>query len=57
MNRFFNKSLLVVAGMSLVMSACTETAERVSRLDSLAIAVTPAENREYSFTDKKSGFW
>ena len=57
MNRFFNKSVLVVAGMSLVMSACTETAERVSRLDSLGIAVTPAENREYSFTDKKSGFW
>ena len=26
-------------------------------VDELAVTVTPQENREYSFTDKKSGYW
>lgn len=41
--------------------ACTPTEKqseiRSFSVDELAVAVTPQENREYSYTDKKAGFW
>ncbi len=57
MGKFFNRHMFAIAGMSIAFYACTEKTESVSPLDSLGIEVSPVENREYSFTDKKSGFW
>lgn len=57
MGKFFNRHMLAIAAMSIALYACTEKTERVSPLDSLGVEVSPVENREYSFTDKKSGFW
>lgn len=31
--------------------------QQISMVDRMGISVSPSENREYSFTDKKSGFW
>lgn len=42
----------------LSISACGNTENNeMSPLDSLGITVSSAENREYSYTDKKSGYW
>lgn len=57
MGKFFNRHMFAIAGMSIALYACTEKTESVSPLDSLGIEVSSVENREYSFTDKKSGFW
>ncbi|MBW3130732.1 amylo-alpha-1,6-glucosidase [Hymenobacter profundi] len=53
----------VLAG--LLLTTCSPTHSRVATLaltpsmllDQLAIDVTPAENREFSFTDKQSGYY
>lgn len=57
MSKFFNRHMFAIAGMSIAFYACTEKTGSVSPLDSLGIEVSSVENREYSFTDKKSGFW
>ena len=57
MNGFLNRHIFAITGISLVIAACTQSADIASPLDSLGVEVTSAENREYSFTDKKSGFW
>jgi glycogen debranching enzyme len=43
---------LMATGMILAAS-CTGK----YHIDSLGVPVTPEENREYSYTDKKSGYW
>jgi hypothetical protein len=43
---------LLVAGIALASSCSDE-----HHTDSLGITVTLEENREYSYTDKKSGYW
>lgn len=43
---------LMAAGITMVCSCSGEY-----HTDSLGISVTPEENREYSYTDKKSGYW
>ena len=45
---------LLAAGAVLTAS-CTGKKEYLT--DSLGVSVTPDENREYSYTDKKSGYW
>ena len=45
-------STLMATGMILAAS-CTGK----YHIDSLGVPVTPEENREYSYTDKKSGYW
>ncbi len=45
---------LLAAGTVLAAS-CTGKGEYLT--DSLGVSVTPEENREYSYTDKKSGYW
>lgn len=57
MSKFFNRHMFAIAGLSIAFYACTEKTESVSPLDTLGIEVSSVENREYSFTDKKSGFW
>lgn len=57
MSKFFNRHMFAIAGLSIAFYTCTEKTGSVSPLDSLGIEVSSVENREYSFTDKKSGFW
>ena len=43
-----------------LLAACTFMAASCNQkyhIDSLGVEVTPEENREYSYTDKKSGYW
>jgi hypothetical protein len=49
-----SKVLLSVAAAAVIASACCTTGYKT---DEIGINVTPSENREYSYTDKKSGFW
>ena len=36
---------------------CSCTGEKDYKTDEIGINVTPTENREYSYTDKKAGYW
>ena len=47
------KTATLLAAGAILAASCTET----YHTDSLGIPVTPEENREYSYTDKKSGYW
>ena len=49
-----SKVLLSLAAAATIASACCTDGFKT---DEIGINVTPAENREYSYTDKKSGFW
>ena len=48
-----NKSMIILSALCMTanMGVMSQT------IDELDIKVTKTENREYSFTDKKSGFW
>lgn len=41
--------------IALAFSSCGETDE--CKIDSLGVPVGADENREYSYTDKKAGYW
>ena len=43
-----------MAAAAVIASACCTTGYKT---DEIGINVTPSESREYSYTDKKSGFW
>ena len=47
------KTATLLAAGAILAASCTET----YHTDSLGIPVTPEEKREYSYTDKKSGYW
>lgn len=47
----------LVLAAALTASSCGRSAETGLKIDSLGIEVGNDENREYSYTDKKSGFW
>ena len=49
-----SKALLSMAAAAVIASACCTTGYKT---DEIGINATPSENREYSYTDKKSGFW
>ena len=49
-----SKALISMAAAAVIASACCSTDYKT---DEIGINVTPSENREYSYTDKKSGFW
>ena len=49
-----SKVILSLAAAAAIASACCTDGFKT---DEIGINVTPAENREYSYTDKKSGFW
>ena len=46
------KGIVILA--AVLISACSK---HEYRTDCLGITITPEENREYSYTDKKSGYW
>ena len=48
------KTICKVAAVAVLAVSCTE---KKAHIDSLGIEVTADENREYSYTDKKSGYW
>ena len=49
-----SRTLISMAAAAVIASACGTTSYKT---DEIGIAVTPSENREYSYTDKKSGYW
>ena len=49
-----SKVILSLAAAAAIASACCTNGYKT---DEIGINVTPSENREYSYTDKKSGFW
>ena len=49
-----SKALITLATAAVLASSCGTTCYKT---DEIGIDVTSSENREYSYTDKKSGFW
>ncbi len=45
---------ILAMAAAMLISSCTV---KEYRTDLLGVEVTPEENREYSYTDKKSGYW
>ena len=45
---------ILAMAAAMLISSCTM---KEYRTDLLGVEVTPDENREYSYTDKKSGYW
>lgn len=45
---------IMVAAAAVI---CSCAGEKTYKTDGLGISVTPSENREYSYTDKKTGYW
>ena len=45
--------IALLAAGAILFTSCN----RSQHIDTLGISVTPEENREYSYTDKKSGYW
>ena len=46
----------VILAMAATIT-CSCTGEKDYKTDEIGINVTPTENREYSYTDKKAGYW
>ena len=46
-----------MAACIILASSCSGSGNGKYLTDSLGIEVSPEENREYSYTDKKSGYW
>ncbi len=46
-----------MAACVILASSCAGSGSRTYLTDSIGVEVTPEENREYSYTDKKSGYW
>lgn len=49
-----SKALTALATAAILALSC---GQKIYKTDSIGIDVTVQENREYSYTDKKSGFW
>ena len=49
-----SNTFIALAAAAIITSSCTDSGYKI---DEIGIEVTPSENREYSFTDKKSGYW
>lgn len=53
MNMKLKTTAILIASAALAIS-CKDAGYHI---DSLGVEVTPEENREYSYTDKKAGYW
>ena len=59
----FSKALIMTQNLTAIMAAaaivaaCSGAEDKALKTDTLGIEVTPEENREYSYTDKKAGYW
>ena len=49
-----SKVIITLAAAVIMASACEQ---KVYKTDTIGIDVTAEQNREYSYTDKKSGYW
>ena len=47
---------VIMTTLAITAAACSKT-ENNYKTDTIGITVTAEENREYSYTDKKSGYW
>lgn len=48
------KEFITIATTVIIASACST---KTYKTDNIGVNVTASENREYSYTDKKSGYW
>ena len=51
--KFYHSAIMAIAAAL----SCSCTSEKTYKTDEIGISVTPSENREYSYTDKKAGYW
>lgn len=51
------QNLTVLMTAAAIAAACSGADDKTFKTDTLGITVTPEENREYSYTDKKAGYW
>ena len=51
------KSLFIMSAAVVLLNSCAGNADDICLTDSIGIDVTASENREYSYTDKQSGYW
>ena len=51
------QNLTVLMTAAAIATACSGADDKTFKTDTLGITVTPEENREYSYTDKKAGYW
>lgn len=49
--------LTLLIAMAMVVTGCADNKNSEFKTDSLGIEVAQEENREYSYTDKKAGYW
>ena len=49
------KNIMCIAAMATMAVSCAKSEEYL--IDKRGVEVTAEENREYSYTDKKAGFW
>jgi glycogen debranching enzyme len=55
-----NSYFIFCSFLFLIIFACaciSQTKKQMSRIDELAVSVSPKENREFSFTDKRFGYY
>jgi hypothetical protein len=52
--KLLHSALCITAAAAIAVS-CTEKTSY--KTDEIGINVSPEENREYSYTDKKAGYW
>ena len=51
------QNLTALMTATAIAAACSGADDKTFKTDTLGIPVTPEENREYSYTDKKAGYW
>ncbi len=51
------RSDIAILATTAIILATSCSRNEAYHIDSLGVSVTPKENREYSYTDKKSGYW
>ena len=48
---------MALMAMAVAAAACAGSRTGELKTDSIGVEVTAEENREYSYTDKKAGYW
>ena len=50
-------TLPTILATATLIIGCSEAADKTFKTDQIGISVTADQNREYSYTDKKAGYW
>ena len=51
------KNLFIALLATMTLAGCNRDATPVISVDKMGIEVTPEQNREYSYSDKRSGYY